>query len=44
MLAKVIVHAPTRSEAARRLAATLARSQIHGLRTNRELLVRIPDR
>jgi acetyl/propionyl-CoA carboxylase alpha subunit len=41
MLAKVIVHAATRDEAARRLAATLARAQIHGLRTNRELLVRI---
>ena len=41
MLAKVIVHAPTRAEAARTLSATLARAQIHGLRTNRELLVRI---
>ena len=41
MLAKVIVHAATRDEAARRLSTTLARAQIHGLRTNRELLVRI---
>jgi propionyl-CoA carboxylase alpha chain len=40
MLAKVIVHAPTRVEAARRLVHVLARAQIHGLRTNRELLVR----
>ncbi|MEX2112543.1 MAG: biotin carboxylase N-terminal domain-containing protein [Pirellulales bacterium] len=41
LLAKVIVHAPTRAEAARRLSRALARTQIHGLRTNRELLVRI---
>ncbi len=41
MLAKLIVHAPTRDEAARTLSATLARAQIHGPRTNRELLVRI---
>ncbi|MBL9124239.1 MAG: ATP-grasp domain-containing protein [Planctomycetaceae bacterium] len=41
MLAKFIVHAPTRDEAARRLARGLAASQIHGLRTNRDLLVRI---
>jgi acetyl-CoA carboxylase biotin carboxylase subunit len=40
LLAKVIVHAPTRAEAARRLSRALARAQIHGLRTNRELLVR----
>jgi acetyl-CoA carboxylase biotin carboxylase subunit len=40
MLAKVIVHAPTRAEAARRLGHVLARAQIHGLRTNRDLLVR----
>ena len=31
MLAKVIVHAPTRAEAARRLSHALARTQIHGL-------------
>jgi len=41
MLAKVIVHAPTRLEAARQLSDTLARARIHGLRTNRELLVRV---
>ena len=41
MLAKVIVHAPSREEAAGRLAAVLARAHIHGLYTNRELLVRI---
>jgi len=40
MLAKVIVHASTRAEAARRLSHALAHARIHGLRTNRELLVR----
>jgi propionyl-CoA carboxylase alpha chain len=39
MLAKVIAWAPTRAEAARRLAAALRRARIHGLVTNRELLV-----
>lgn len=41
LLAKVIVHAPTRAEAARRLAAALASARLHGVRTNRELLVRV---
>jgi propionyl-CoA carboxylase alpha chain len=41
MLAKLIVWAPTRHEAARLLAATLARSEIHGVVTNRDLLVRV---
>ncbi|MGZ5418728.1 MAG: ATP-binding protein [Nocardioides sp.] len=41
MLAKVIAWAPTREEALRRLAGTLARSVIHGLRTNRDLLVNV---
>ncbi|WP_460865565.1 acetyl/propionyl/methylcrotonyl-CoA carboxylase subunit alpha [Nocardioides pakistanensis] len=41
MLAKVVAWAPTRDEAARRLAATLRRSRIHGLRTNRDLLVEV---
>lgn len=41
MLAKFIVHAATRDEAARRLARALALTQIHGIRTNRDLLVRI---
>ncbi len=40
MLAKVIVHAPSRTEAATALAATLARARIHGVTTNRDLLVR----
>ncbi|MFC8454033.1 biotin carboxylase N-terminal domain-containing protein [Kitasatospora sp. NPDC057223] len=39
MLAKVVAWAPTRAAAARRLAAALARARIHGLTTNRELLV-----
>jgi len=38
MLAKVIVHAPTRGEAAATLAATVARARIHGVTTNRHLL------
>jgi acetyl/propionyl-CoA carboxylase alpha subunit len=41
MLAKLIVHAPTRTGAARRLARALATMRLHGLRTNRDLLVRI---
>ena len=41
MLAKVIAWAPTREQALRRLAATLAETQIHGLRTNRDLLVNV---
>ncbi|AWZ17387.1 acety-l/propionyl-CoA carboxylase subunit alpha [Streptomyces sp. ICC1] len=40
MLAKVIAHAPTRAEAVRALARALAGARIHGLTTNRELLVR----
>jgi propionyl-CoA carboxylase alpha chain len=40
MLAKVVVHAPTRDEAISTLAATLDRSRIHGVTTNRDLLVR----
>jgi propionyl-CoA carboxylase alpha chain len=44
MLAKIIVHAPTRLEAARRLAQALRRAEIHGLVTNRELLVRTLER
>ena len=39
MLAKVISHAPTRAEAARALASTLARARIHGVTTNRDQLV-----
>ena len=41
MLAKVIAWGPSRHEAARMLAGALARAQIHGLVTNRDLLVRI---
>ncbi|MBB5871223.1 propionyl-CoA carboxylase alpha chain [Allocatelliglobosispora scoriae] len=40
MLAKIVAWAPTRYEAARLLAATLAKTQVHGLLTNRDLLVR----
>ena len=39
MLAKVVCHAPTREEAARRLAGVLDRSRLHGLVTNRDQLV-----
>ncbi|MGZ4472337.1 MAG: acetyl/propionyl/methylcrotonyl-CoA carboxylase subunit alpha [Nocardioidaceae bacterium] len=41
MLAKVIAWAPTREQALRRLAGTLARARIHGVRTNRDLLVEV---
>src|SRR4051812_1408526 len=39
MLAKVISWAPTRAEAARKLADALSRAQLHGVTTNRDLLV-----
>jgi propionyl-CoA carboxylase alpha chain len=41
MLAKVISVAPTRDVAARALAAALTRARIHGVTTNRDLLVRV---
>ncbi|MBU3705409.1 MAG: acetyl/propionyl-CoA carboxylase subunit alpha [Mycobacterium sp.] len=41
MLAKVISHAPTRAAAARMLSDALARARIHGVRTNRDLLVNV---
>ncbi|WP_102419717.1 biotin carboxylase N-terminal domain-containing protein [Mycobacterium sp. 4858] len=41
MLAKVISYAPTRRQAALVLADALARTRLHGLRTNRELLVNV---
>ncbi len=41
MLAKVIAFAPAREQAARRLASALAGARIHGLVTNRDLLVRV---
>ncbi len=40
MLAKVVAWAPTRDEAAARLAAALAGARLHGPVTNRDLLVR----
>ncbi|WP_329028053.1 ATP-binding protein [Streptomyces sp. NBC_01423] len=40
MLAKVIAHAPTRTEAVRLLARALERARVHGPVTNRDLLVR----
>lgn len=46
MLAKVIVHAPTRREAALRLARILETTRVQGLTTNRDFLVsvlRTPD-
>ena len=39
MIAKVIVHAPTRREAASRLARVLETTRIQGLTTNRDFLV-----
>lgn len=41
MLAKVIVHAPTRAEAALRLARVLETTRIQGLTTNRDFLVTV---
>ncbi|MER6974302.1 biotin carboxylase N-terminal domain-containing protein [Nocardioides sp. NPDC000445] len=41
MLAKVIVHAPTRDAAIRRLVGVLRTAKIHGLVTNREQLIGI---
>src|SRR5690606_182006 len=41
MLAKVIAWAPTREEAARVLASGLGRTCVHGLVSNRKLLVRV---
>ena len=41
MLAKVIAHGRTRADAARRLARALRDAEIHGLTTNRDLLVAI---
>ncbi|WP_081290544.1 biotin carboxylase N-terminal domain-containing protein [Mycobacterium asiaticum] len=41
MLAKVISWAPSRRQAALVLADALARTHVHGLRTNRELLVHV---
>src|SRR4029077_11306962 len=41
MLAKVISYAPARRQAADVLADALARTRLHGLRTNRDLLVNV---
>jgi propionyl-CoA carboxylase alpha chain len=41
MLAKVVAWAPTRVEAARRLSAALRGAEIHGVTTNRDLLVAV---
>jgi len=41
MLAKVISFAPTRRRAAALLADALARARVHGVRTNRDLLVNV---
>ena len=41
MLAKVISYAPTRRRAAQVLAGALAGARLHGIRTNRDLLVNV---
>ncbi|WP_349271207.1 acetyl/propionyl-CoA carboxylase subuit alpha [Mycolicibacterium parafortuitum] len=41
MIAKVVSYAPTRRQAAALLADALTRSRIHGVRTNRDLLVNV---
>ena len=41
MIAKVIAWAPARGDAMRRLAGALERAELHGLRTNRDLLVNL---
>jgi acetyl/propionyl-CoA carboxylase alpha subunit len=41
MLAKVVSYAPTRRRSALVLADALARARLHGLRTNRQLLVNV---
>ncbi|MHA6796255.1 ATP-binding protein [Pseudonocardia bannensis] len=41
MLAKVIAHGATRADAARRLARVLQQARVHGVTTNRDLLVGI---
>ncbi|MFI7543029.1 biotin carboxylase N-terminal domain-containing protein [Actinoplanes sp. NPDC049599] len=40
-LAKLVAWAPTRQEAARMLASALTRTQLHGVVSNRDLLVRV---
>jgi acetyl/propionyl-CoA carboxylase alpha subunit len=41
MLAKVVAHGATRAEACGRLAGALQRMRVHGVTTNRDLLVRV---
>lgn len=41
MIAKVISYAPTRDQAAALLADALTRARVHGVRTNRDLLVNV---
>jgi propionyl-CoA carboxylase alpha chain len=41
LLAKVVAWAPTREEAAQRLSGALAASRLHGVTTNRDLLVAV---
>ena len=41
MISKVIVWAPTREQALRQLAGALAKAELHGLKTNRDLLVNL---
>lgn len=41
MLAKIVVHAPTRTEAALRLARVLETTRVKGLTTNRDFLVSV---
>jgi acetyl/propionyl-CoA carboxylase alpha subunit len=41
MIAKVISYAPTRAQAAALLADALSRARLHGVRTNRDLLVNV---
>jgi propionyl-CoA carboxylase alpha chain len=41
MLAKLVAWGPSRAEAARTLSTALARARIHGVVTNRDLLVRV---
>ncbi|MGP3930170.1 ATP-binding protein [Nonomuraea sp. KM88] len=41
MLAKVVAHGSTRAQAVRRLATALRRAKLHGVTTNRDLLVRV---
>ncbi|WP_188783624.1 acetyl/propionyl/methylcrotonyl-CoA carboxylase subunit alpha [Nocardioides phosphati] len=41
MIAKVIAFAPTREQALRQLAGALAKAELHGLTTNRDLLVNL---